>query len=142
MMHEKPFVHLFTIEKKTYAYDVNTNTVVPLEKDLYNCLLKTIRGNRSALSKEEETQLQYFNRQGLFLSHHVQKSEHPETRYVSSYIANSVDSILLQVTQDCNLACQYCIYSQNYKTRNPSHKKNVVGYRKGRNRLSVGSFAG
>ena len=73
MMHEKPFVHLFTIGKKTYAYDVNTNTVVPLEKDLYNCLLKTIRGNRSALSKEEETQLQYFNRQGLFLSHHVQK---------------------------------------------------------------------
>lgn len=122
-MHEKPFVHLFTIGKKTYAYDVNTNTVVPLEKDLYNCLLKTIRGNRSALSKEEETQLQYFNKQGLFLSHHVQKSEHPETRYVSSYIANSVDSILLQVTQDCNLACQYCIYSQNYKTRNPSHKK-------------------
>ena len=34
-----------------------------------------------------------------------------------------IGQLILQVTQRCNLHCEYCVYSGNYETRNHTNKK-------------------
>lgn len=41
---------------------------------------------------------------------------------LSSYLTSKLQSICLQVTQDCNLRCKYCAYSENYKNRVHNNK--------------------
>ncbi|MDL0414458.1 4Fe-4S cluster-binding domain-containing protein, partial [Clostridioides difficile] len=48
---------------------------------------------------------------------------HPETKYIKYHIENNLSSIILQVTQNCNLRCDYCIYSGSYSNRVHTNKR-------------------
>lgn len=59
---------------------------------------------------------------GYLSSNRVKETEHPATELLPYYINNKINFITLQITQNCNLRCSYCVYSGKYKNRAHSQK--------------------
>ncbi len=49
--------------------------------------------------------------------------EHPETEGLEYILENNLNTMALQLTQNCNLRCKYCVYSGNYENRKHSSLK-------------------
>lgn len=47
----------------------------------------------------------------------VRYIEHPATQKVEELLKTSLSTLVLQVTQNCNLRCDYCAYSGKYYNR-------------------------
>lgn len=115
-MQKVPFIHLFSCSTGLYLYDVNTDTILKVEKETYNCL-------KSKHNIENNEQILKLKRAGYLKSKHVQISEHPATQFLFNFYMNNLGSLTLQVTQNCNLRCDYCVYSGKYNTRTHNAKK-------------------
>lgn len=117
-MKEKPFIHLFETSIGNYLYDVNTNKIISISRELYDF----IEGENSELSEKVEKEIKTLKSAGYLKEKHVLESEHRETDMLQFYYKYKLNYLILQVTQNCNMRCQYCIYSGNYKTRAHSNK--------------------
>ena len=53
----------------------------------------------------------------------VRYIEHPATQKVEELLKTSLSTLVLQVTQNCNLRCDYCAYSGKYYNRVHSIKR-------------------
>lgn len=118
-MKKKPFVHVFQTWKNYYCYDVNTNSILRLTKENYELLKQA-----DDIEELSGTPLQHLYHQGYF--HENQEDimvEHPLCDMAKHYLEGNMQQLLLQVTQNCNLRCKYCVYSGSYKNRVHSNKR-------------------
>jgi uncharacterized protein len=53
----------------------------------------------------------------------VEKIEHPYTRNIDVFLDRKIEKITLQLTQNCNLRCKYCVYSNSKTSRQRSHTR-------------------
>lgn len=116
------FIHLMETSTGKYLYDVNRNEIIKIPEDVYEYLEEII--NKGQPNVKEET-LKCVNElllNGYLSDYHVQVSEHPLTEIYEYYIKNKMSHITLQVTQQCNLRCEYCIYNGEYVNRAHSNK--------------------
>jgi len=129
--NEKPLCKLFSTDKNNYLYDTGTNKIVKCENpefELLNDLMimdindavdkfssnhseKDINRVTSSITKSMEnmnvlkiTKIENFN-----LSHNYD--------FVIDKINNKLGMIQLELTQNCNLRCKYCIYSDFFKEK-------------------------
>lgn len=107
----------FRTYKNPYVYDRHTNSIVTLTEDEYCELAQVERGE---LLAEQSTVIRKYQESGLFTPNVVEKIEHPGTAIVEQYLKTRMKQLTLQVTQQCNLRCEYCIYSGIYD-RNRMH---------------------
>ena len=114
---EDPFIHLFQTPLGYYFYDVNTNQIVKITSNIYECLQ-----NLMPNSKNNAEILKLYEC-GLLKSNRVQKVNHPYTELLPYALKSKVHILILQVTQNCNLRCEYCLYSGGYKTRKHQNKR-------------------
>jgi len=115
-----PLIHAFNVFDKLYVFDANTNTVLSVNRQQWDFASAIECGN----VKEGATEfLDTFNKQGFFLEPDIQDIEHPETKTLEYHLTRKIKKLTLQVTQNCNLRCSYCIYSGSYDTRTHSNKK-------------------
>lgn len=49
--------------------------------------------------------------------------EHPASSGIESYLDEGMQQLILQLTQNCNLRCKYCVYSGSYKNRVHTNKR-------------------
>lgn len=120
-MKEKPFIHLFRVNKRSYCYDVNKNQIIEIPKKVYQYLLT----DQVADSNEAGEIINYveeLKERGFLKSNHSQVSEHPATECYKYFVNNDLGQLTLQVTQKCNLDCSYCVYSGNYNNRHHADK--------------------
>lgn len=123
-MNKKPFIHLFEAGKKKYIYDVNTNEILKISKELYKYIEDYLYYNKNLIPDSNiEKELKNLKKYGFLKSKRVENTEHPETKFLKYHIDNKLSSVVLQVTQNCNLRCNYCIYSGSYKNRVHSNKR-------------------
>ncbi|MBQ6995084.1 MAG: radical SAM protein [Lachnospiraceae bacterium] len=117
---EKPFVKLVRTPNGYYCYDVNTNRIICVDKVQYEKLEEILIGN----IKWDES-LNTLKDSGYLCMSNIKKIEHPETENVEYYLERHINQLVLQLTQNCNLRCSYCAYSnENNKTqRNHTSKK-------------------
>ena len=108
-------IHLFESLGKYYLFDVNTDRIVALDKETYFCLktgkVETDYQNDKIISLEKD---------GLLKKRWVEETEHPLTEYAGFYLSGKLCRMTFQITQDCNLRCDYCIYSGDYQNRTHS----------------------
>lgn len=117
-------IHLFSVYDKFYMYDTNKNSILQLEKDVYKILAET-EGDLAIL---EENYLDYsiirkLINLGFLSSNKVKEICHPQNDIIQYNLSRKLWTIALQVTQQCNLRCSYCVYSGSYNNRNHSNKK-------------------
>lgn len=114
----QPFIHLLEIPYGKYVYDVNKSSVIKVPDAVYAYLEDTT----SEPDTEVREYLEDLKAQGYLKEKHVKVSEHPVTEYYHSFVKNNLGQLTLQVTQGCNLKCEYCAYSGNYFNREHTNK--------------------
>lgn len=123
-MTEIPFIKLFYTVSGYYLFDVNRNKFKKISKDVYLFLNETQDNNGEIETSESvESEIEMLKDDGYLKSICVDKIKHPKTDFVKYYLHNNIRHLILQVTQSCNLRCEYCIYSGEYRNRKHSNKK-------------------
>lgn len=114
---EKAFIHLFETPIGFFFYDVNKNDIVQISNETYNSLAmkENIDSSKSSVK-------------GLLEKNYLKKNlrtkiKQADEEYLEFLLASHIDTLLLQVTQNCNFRCDYCVYSGKYQNRTHSEKK-------------------
>ena len=145
MNHEDgPFIHPFECTKGKYIYDVNTDAILRVSDACYERICQNdFTGNEIYRLQE----------QGYLKHNRVQISENPAIEMLDEYYRSELHSLTLQVTQQCNLRCEYCIYSGKYENREHRNCKMtfesakagidyIFSHSEHRNRLMFGFYGG
>lgn len=117
-----PFIRLFKGHSGYYAYDVNTNQLLRISKDLFNYLKVLLREKSASENPLISDELQLLQKKGYLSSHfpdHIKRLDADDLEY---YLNHRMSELIIQVTQSCNFACQYCKYS--YDTTGLNHHHN------------------
>ncbi len=158
MCRGKPFVHLLKIPLGYYMFDVNTNIVLEIDKETYTILHKCMNNECNSefcyLEENRTEMLDSLEKRGYLSSEKLKEIVHPADELLEYRLNNKISRITLQVTQECNLRCDYCIYSGNsYLQRSHTNKsmsfetaKNgidfLIEHSKDLNTINVGFYGG
>ena len=104
---------------KYYVYDGNMNSILEIEKSEVESLSRIEEGKGQT---KDEIILQSFQESGFCNESNIKEIKHPDTDNVEYYLESMLSRIYLQITQNCNLRCNYCVYSGNYQNRTHSNK--------------------
>lgn len=118
-MKQNAFFHLFKTRNCCYIYDVNTNLFLKVPKETYSAL-ENYNGDLEAL--KDDSVILNLKEKGYLSSNRAEEIEHSLTDALESILDNSLNTLTLQITQECNLRCSYCVYSGSYLNRSHSHK--------------------
>lgn len=111
---------VFEIKSGGYLYDRQENRVVRMSKDDFKCFLDIENGIHGVRSDEV---LERYRKHGLCRDNEIEEIEYPGSRDLSFYLKEHMENLTLQVTQNCNLRCSYCIYSGKYNNRTHARRK-------------------
>lgn len=128
MIISKPNIHILELYNKYYIYDVGTNAIFSITNEMCKFLLNVLKNNQEVeVSSELEEEFEYLIESGCLrpINENI-VVEHFETPLLESLYENNLNTIILQVTQNCNLRCQYCVYSGSYINRVHNNKRMSV----------------
>lgn len=97
-----------------YVYDRSSNMIIRVEEDEYPAFQKLENGKED---DETAALLAKYRGQGICRENVLEKIEHPATQTLSYHLEHRVQKVTLQLTQNCNLRCDYCAYSGKYNQR-------------------------
>ena len=100
-----------------YLYDREKNAFLHID----DTDASSIQGHLGDKAKEEC--IARFQSQGLCLPTRLKKIEHPDLPFLSQLTSYHMGEMVLQVTQNCNLRCEYCVYSGTYYGRTHTAKR-------------------
>ena len=113
-----PFIHLLETPYGKYVYDINKSSVIKVPNTVYSYL----KNPTEEVDVEVREYLHTLKTQGYLKEKHVKVSEHSVTEYYHSFVNHNLGQLTLQITQRCNLKCEYCTYSGNYFNRGHANK--------------------
>lgn len=123
----KPFVILLKSPRKFYFYDINQNDLVEVSSLVYDNLQKMLNTDDFPLTAidDNDSAIKLLMQNGYLKESNVQKLEHSMADSYSYFVNRKMSKIALQLTQDCNFRCKYCVYSEynNHDQRIHSNKK-------------------
>lgn len=126
---ENPFVLPIKTALGYYVYDANNNEILSVTPQLFQ-YVSNLLADESAEFVLEETIADFKELQeaGYFLPSRVETILHPMTSTAQYRLNRSLGSLVLQVTRNCNLRCEYCIYSENKNKDQRSHSNDVMTF--------------
>ena len=110
-MSNKPFCKLLKNPAGCFMYDVNTNKLIRISEKTYR-VLQIMETNDTKLHMPEIVSLQ---KNGFLKPNCLSRIEKYSEKVISFSLNFNVNSLLLQVTRNCNMRCNYCFYSGLYK---------------------------
>ena len=114
--------YLFKLYGECYIYSVFTNAIVKITEKLYEYLAGNI--SDESLTEIDCSGLTYLRREGIISDKDNQfVISHSETDILEDMYRNNLKSMILQLTQNCNLRCKYCVYSGSYTNRTHNNKR-------------------
>ena len=113
-----PFIHVMQTSRQKYLYDVNTNEVFGISDELYEYFKEG-----RPLDESGRESLHRLKEQGYLKENRTRIVEHPLTELLEYYLNYKMSHLVLQVTQSCNLRCEYCVYSGAYHNRGHSEQR-------------------
>lgn len=135
---EKPLVKLLSTSSGFYLYDTGTNKMLGCEKDIHDLLNELLKNSvkRAAARFIGEYGESRFVRAAAEIIDAVEEEKILKVKKACRFgqsdhfsdlkdvLSDSVQGVNLEVTQDCNLRCIYCIYQDHVKEkRQYSHKE-------------------
>jgi len=113
-------VHVFEYLDKKYIFDVNKNAILSVSDDAYSKIKNNPFIDKESILLEEINNLK---RKGYLSTNRPKKILHPQTAMAEILLKHNIPRISLQVTQNCNFRCKYCVYSDSYDNREHTIKK-------------------
>lgn len=133
----RPIATLFKTINSYYLYDGIMASIIPINKDTYKLIGNVLRGNsdlNEAIDANNEIK-ELIERGYLKSKSPVIELMHPYTPYLNYFLTRKLSSITLQVTQDCNFRCKYCVYSETDNKKQRSHNKKHMSYQMGKDAI-------
>lgn len=129
---EKMNIHLFRTCGNYYIYDVYNNVVLKVDDKTYIQLLHMQSPYELDLlnTVDANSVIGKLKNEGFLRTDIIKKIKHPMTDNVADVLSNDLHMLILQVTQNCNLRCKYCIYSGSYINRSHNNKRMDFGIAK------------
>lgn len=126
-MKKLPNIHLFEANLNYYLYSVSTNSIVQIRGEIFRYLYHLINNIDDSLDQyDEETKegIGFLQEEGFLDPFDEEVEVQHQEIDILEYITNSkMHFMILQVTQNCNLRCQYCTYSGSYVNRVHNNKR-------------------
>lgn len=117
-------VKLFRTPNAYYAFDAPKGKVIEISKETYMYLDQDGSGAEHIPSEFLE-----LREQGFFRGESpVKQIAHPYTKILDVYMDRKIGKITLQVTQQCNFRCSYCIYSEDHNHMQRSHSSRRMDF--------------
>jgi len=126
MGSSSPFVYCFKTINGFYFYDVNKDTIVSVNENIYNWLNGDIAFD--SLDEHTVTQIEKIKAKGLLSDKRVKTLRHVDTKNIHYKLDNQVEMLILQVTQACNLTCSYCPYAYKGDKVSRSHSNKMMSW--------------
>lgn len=123
-MTSEIIVKCFRTPGNAYVYDRHTGSLIVVSEEEFQDFLTIERGGTS--EKANHT-LRRYQALGMFQPNQIESLKHPETDYLPYLINHRLGQLVLQVTQQCNLRCEYCIYSGIYNDHR-QHQSSFMTY--------------
>ncbi len=120
MIENKPFVHLFRTPGGYYIYDVNKNMIIKTQQSIWE-KIRNVQAGTCDFGNENNL-IAKMSEDGFLSSNRIKEIVHPADDILMYYLNRKIIMITLQVTQQCNLRCDYCVYSGGYENRGHSRK--------------------
>lgn len=102
-------------------YDREKNKILSFRKKEFQAVSALI--NNCSLNDTEQEILRDLREAGYCQKSSIEKILHPQTNVLNAFLNQKVQNLVLQVTQNCNLRCAYCVYSGNYYNRTHKQEK-------------------
>jgi len=125
-----PFIHKFKTGKSKYIYDVNTNLVVRVSDIIYDIICDSLLSKSEVIAKyrekysTEEIEEAYESiniarkEEGLFSPSRPKRLKYPRDEIaIRQMLDSEMSTLVLDVTEQCNLRCRYCVFSGQYYYR-------------------------
>lgn len=121
-----PFVKLFRTPNAHYVYDVPQSCILDVQEDTYRYVESLQKGKKESAVPEEFLELQS---QGYLKSESpVKEIKHPYTDVMRFLLERKLSLMTLQLTQQCNFRCKYCVYSEEANARQRSHSDGTMSF--------------
>ena len=128
------FIKKFKTDKFHYIYDVNTNEIVKVDKVIWNLFPDEISGKKDLSTLIQKWGSEAIERALLEIREQKQKDNLFSTNFptvcmtltqeeLEKHIKHKNEQTLLNVTEECNFRCKYCIFSGIYKNVRTHSKK-------------------
>jgi uncharacterized protein len=116
----KPFIKLFHTPNAGYFLDVNKDEILPIGEGSFKYLNAVLLDKDTGLDMPEE--LADLKSQGyLTCESAVKQVQHFYSQYLEIFLQRKLMKVTLQLTQNCNFRCRYCIYSGLPDSRQRTH---------------------
>lgn len=120
----KPFIHLFKTPKNYYFYDVNKNESVRINQELFKYLNNKYDYYSDFKNDDQlEKQVENLKKEGYLSNNRVERFRHSAANELELSLERHMDMLILQLTQSCNLRCNYCNYTSNDGTNRLHNNK-------------------
>lgn len=123
-----PFIKLIRTPRAYYFFDVNRNSVWPIDELDYSILKKWL--TKGTIPKpDEDTHLQNLIERGWLSWRRPSKLENPTIGYIEEKAKHDISTLVLQITQACNLTCIYCPFALNKNnTLSRTHTNKMMSF--------------
>ncbi len=121
MKENRPFAHLFRTAGGYYIYDVTKNVIIKTQRKDWNFIRDVQSGTCNF--ENGNNLITKMLEDGFLSSNRITEMVHPADDTLLYYLDRKINMITLQVTQQCNLRCDYCVYSGGYENRAHSKKR-------------------
>ena len=98
--------YTFKTHKCFYRYDSSVNKIFQIDKKLFDSISKCTDSKEVAKIPE----IIELKQKGFFVNRRKYKMIHLESDTLEYSLNSKLRNMLLQVTQNCNLRCKYCVY--------------------------------
>ncbi len=125
-----PIIKLFVHEGEQYLYEPYSNRLLKISRKLFKELKEVQKIGITEYMDQKKQSQEYKDaimliRKKIIRKPFVKKIIHPETEYIESYLQRSISDLCIQVTQDCNFSCRYCLYANDTKVERNHEKINM-----------------
>ena len=110
----RPVFKVFSTYGHYYVYDRNRNSIIGVNRTDFDLLRRLECGDQGPDVLDLLSRLQS---NGYLLENTVEDIMQPCSNCYEEYINRKTEKITLQVTQNCNLRCDYCAYTGSYNNR-------------------------
>jgi uncharacterized protein len=119
-MGSVPFIKLFRTPNAGYFLDVNKNKIILISDRSYQYLSSVLSNIDNEICMPEE--LIELKSQGYLASESVVKEvRHVYSDSLALFLERKIGKVTLQLTQNCNFRCKYCIYTEKPNSKQRSH---------------------
>ncbi|MDR1532862.1 MAG: Cys-rich peptide radical SAM maturase CcpM [Clostridiales bacterium] len=119
-MNVAPFIHMIKTPLSTYFYDVNTNKIIEVSAEVYNFLKSVARGTETQDAFENSEadnraqtvrRVEELKKEGYLSAKRPVKCLHGHSDLLEYHLDSNIEQVTLQLTQQCNFRCAYCVYT-------------------------------